>query len=182
MTPIIAESVITSAHFVRKPSVLRRMSMGSCRTGFHDLDGLTDNGCEYECRVTDLDPVDEDGVGANCDGFDGVLGRLIFVSTNGSDDGTGTPEDPVLTMAGALDLVDGDTGRQRLILAEGTYSVAGLGDIPAGVSLIAGYSRMERDSFSAGSSRLVDATNLLLGGAGVFDRGCGSPSTRRSPW
>ncbi|MEC7752023.1 MAG: hypothetical protein VX405_11010 [Myxococcota bacterium] len=149
--------------------------MGSCRTGFHDLDGLTDNGCEYECRVTDpLDPVDEDGVDANCDGFDGVLSRLIFVSTNGSDDGTGTPEDPVLTMAGALDLVDGDTGRQRLILAEGTYSVAGLGDIPAGVSLIAGYSSDGNWTRSAlARAELVDATEPLLlgGGEGVLIEG-----------
>ena len=149
--------------------------MGSCRTGFLDLDGLTDNGCEYVCRVTDpLDPVDEDGVDANCDGFDGVLSRLIFVSTNGSDDGTGTPEDPVLTMAGALDLVDGDTGRQRLILAEGIYSVAGLGDIPAGVSLIAGYSSDGNWTRSAlARAELVDATEPLLlgGGEGVLIEG-----------
>ncbi len=75
----------------------------SCPTGFVDLDGNQNNGCE--CEITDANDVpDIDGKDTNCDGVDGVLGvNVLFVSTNGDDTNDGkSPNAPKKSIQNAI--------------------------------------------------------------------------------
>jgi hypothetical protein len=149
-------------------------AMGDCRAGFVDLNEDPIDGCEYECTVTDpLDPIDAEGIDANCDGMDGVRSRMIFVAEDGSLGGAGTPDDPLATIAGGLAMVDIDAGRSALIVAAGSYSLADVERIPAGVSLIGGFDRTLWRSTADQLSDLGEhPTRLVIeGGSGVVIEG-----------
>lgn len=75
-------------------------------------DGSVDAG--PPCMSGAEDP--PDGIDQDCDGFDGRFGDRVFVSLDGDDTNLGTPEDPVRTIARALEL-----DRPVLVLAMGTY-------------------------------------------------------------
>ena len=149
--------------------------LGACRAGYVDLNGDPSDGCEYQCEVTDpLDPIDEEGRDENCDGFDGLLSQLIFVSPSGDDGADGSQAEPVASFAAALELVEPEGNRRAIVIAEGTYSLDGIGQVPAGVSLHGGFrndGRWTRDAEARATFGETVAPLVIGGGSGVTIEG-----------
>ncbi len=109
-------------------------SFVTCDSDRYDLDGDMndgyqggDNGCEYFCTGDPLatDSPDSNGTDDNCDGIDGDIANSIFVarSTNGgSNSHPGTPEQPVATIAFAINAAASCPGGPcDVIVSGGTY-------------------------------------------------------------
>lgn len=113
-----------------------------CNEGFVDLFNGTDDGCECELQ-SDTDV--PDGQDRNCDRVDGDVSRAIFVSKIGRDGGAGTPDDPVLTVQEAINLVAGDRNLRDVYVSTGVYSENVT--LSNGVNVYGGYSLdfLERD-------------------------------------
>lgn len=86
------------------------------------------------CVPTD-DAPDDDFEDTNCDGIDGDAERAVFVSTDGSDEGMGTIDDPVQTLQQAVDLAV-ERGHD-VYVCNGTYFESLL--IESAVDLYGGY-------------------------------------------
>lgn len=99
-------------------------SIAACLEGFVNLDNAIATGCEYACTpdpTVDLDV--PDGRDANCDGFDGDLGRMIFVSPSGDDIAAGTdPTHPVASLEVAFALARSQD-RPIILLQTGVWTV-----------------------------------------------------------
>lgn len=89
-----------------------------CAEGYVNLDD--EPGCE--CEITDPnDPIDIDGIDANCDGLDGIKTDLVFVATDGDDENDGTsPQAPLATLPKALE-VAASQNRHSVLVAGGEY-------------------------------------------------------------
>ncbi|MBM4353723.1 MAG: hypothetical protein FJ109_07980 [Deltaproteobacteria bacterium] len=108
----------------------------SCEAGYFDVNDNPNDGCE--CKL-DSNGDDPDTLGdANCDGIDGEVANGIFVAKNGDDAvGTGTIDDPVLTVQQGIDLAV-QTNRPHVYVATGVYSESIL--LEAGIHVYGGYS------------------------------------------
>lgn len=85
---------------------------GGSPTAFGDGGGCTKGGAPGS-----VDPPDDMGIDANCDGADGVVGKDVYVDpTKGLDTNAGTPQAPLATLAAALMLA---TSRQGNVLIDG---------------------------------------------------------------
>jgi len=105
-----------------------------CEPGFVDSDGIEANGCECELRSEGRALIGGD---ADCDGEIDPTPDLVFVSQAGDDADSGTtPDAPLRSLARGVEL--GAMLGRSVLVARGVY--AGPLDIPAGVTLSAGYS------------------------------------------
>ena len=150
-------------------------ALDSCLEGYVDLNNDVADGCEYQCSITNpLDPIDEEGRDENCDGFDGLLSQLIFLSTSGDDGSDGTQDAPVASFAAALELIEPEGTRRAIVIAEGTYDLDGIGQIPAGVSLHGGFrddGRWTRDTEARATFGETVEPLVVGGGSGVTIEG-----------
>ena len=124
----------------------------SCNTGFFDLNGSADDGCEYACTFTSSTDNPDDGfVDANCDGVDGNINTSVFVSIGEGDPGNSglTPDEPVDTILLGMSIALSTPGRNNVLIASGNYS-GGTLDLVNGINLYGGYSD---DFFSRGNNR-----------------------------
>ena len=102
-----------------------------------------------------------DNFDANCDLFDGVVTRTIFVSSAGCSDSfdgltTGTPK---CTIPAGLALTStASNGRNVLAIASGTYTSNTGFSFPNGITIAGGYSSSDW-SFAAGNAAILRATN-----------------------
>jgi hypothetical protein len=134
-----------------------------CEAGWGDADGDPDNGCE--CMVVGDDFPELMFEDLNCDGIDGDVTVGVFVApavAGGSDSNPGTMAAPVATIATAMSIAAGRTGRKEVYISGGTY--AGTVTLTNGVSLYGGYdaSRDWERSLSV-SSRIQGGTTGVLG-------------------
>lgn len=106
------------------------------------------------------DDPDDDGVDANCDGADGVVGSDVYVNVAaGADTNAGTPTAPVRTIATAITLAAKTKG--RVIVASGDYPVDAL-TIGGEAHLFGGYA----SSFVGAPKRAI--TTLHAGATGLL--------------
>ena len=82
-----------------------------------------------------------DNVDSNCDSFDGTVSKSVFVSTTGCSDAFdgATKESPKCTIAAALGVAT-PTGRNQLIVAQGTYSTLNGYSFSNGINVAGGFS------------------------------------------
>lgn len=107
-----------------------------CQEGFIDLENGSDDGCE--CQLID-DEDQPDGVDQNCDGIDGDRSVALFVSKTGSDLGSGSLDEPLLSLREALTRAAvAASGIRDIYVATGVYSENIT--LINGVSLYGGYS------------------------------------------
>jgi len=107
-----------------------------CEQGFFDVNDNPNDGCECKFESNEDDP---DTYGdANCDGIDGEVANGIFVAKNGDDAiGTGTIDDPVLTVQQGIELaIEGN--RPHVYVATGVYSESVM--LEPGIHVFGGYS------------------------------------------
>jgi len=83
------------------------------------------------------DEPDDQGIDANCDGADGVVGVDVYVSNAGTDTNAGTPAQPLRTIAAALRIATGRGG--KVLVSSGAYSVDSI-KVPGAWSVFGGYS------------------------------------------
>ena len=135
-----------------------------CEDGWHDVDGVQQNGCEYgpcipapDGEVCDGQDNDCDGLidegfaeledepdalgeDTNCDGVDGTIARSLFVAPNGNDRNNGlTPDAPLATVGRAMRLSAAIPGRDRVLVQSGLYRSDETITLIGGTSLHAGY-------------------------------------------
>ena len=135
-----------------------------CEEGWHDVDGLQPNGCEYGPCIPDAngeacDGLDNDcdglidegfaalddepdtlGEDTNCDGVDGTIARSLFVAPNGNDRNNGlTPDAPLATIGRAMRLTVALPGRDRILVQSGLYRSNETITLIGGTSMHAGY-------------------------------------------
>ena len=104
-----------------------------CETGWVDMGGGPQNGCE--CQY--VGPIDQpDGFDQNCDGIDGELANGVFVAKSGADANPGTPQLPVATIGKGIELALKFTKRD-VYIGGGVYP--GNVDLAVGVSVFGGY-------------------------------------------
>ena len=104
-------------------------------------EGLATAGGDCDDENSDVYPGAPEAVGVgasdeNCDGFDGIADRGIFVAPWGDDAAAATREAPVLTLQEAVRRVDGE--RNHIYAAAADY-VGGTLEVPGGASLFGGY-------------------------------------------
>lgn len=122
----------------------------SCAEGYQVGPGqdFEQDGCQ--CATTDLP--DLDGIDSNCDGVDGVLGEVVFVSADASPTTDGdaglTPEKPVPTIQEGIALAQRE-GISYVLVAQGEY--LGKVTLVEGISIYGGY-----DPSDWGAGRNVD--------------------------
>ena len=124
--------------------------MGPCSAGWTDLNGLEDDGCEYECAaeaIDELDLPDPAGLDSDCDGLDGELEQAVFVSPSGTDAGnaSGGLELPFASIQAAINFAASQPDRTMVLVAAGTY--IGKVQLESGVHVAGGYdgATWERD-------------------------------------
>jgi hypothetical protein len=85
--------------------------------------------------ISDEDPIDSDFIDANCDGSDGIVAQCVYATHAGNDDYPGTREEPVATIAKAIEIAD--AANKDVCLAGEVFleSVT----LPSGVSLYGGF-------------------------------------------
>ena len=102
-----------------------------------------------------------DNFDANCDLFDGVVSKTVFVSSAGCSDSfdgltTGTPK---CTIPAGLALTStASNGRNVLAIASGTYTSNTGFSFPNGITIAGGFSSADW-SFAAGNAAILRATN-----------------------
>ncbi len=128
----------------------------ACKPGFFDVDGNPKNGCEC-LYITGIDY--PDGVDQNCDGVDGEVLEGVFVAKNGTAEGLGTLDSPLLTIGLGIQRAQ-ETGLRDVYVATGVYIETVT--LAAGVSVYGGY----RGDFFARDSILYE-TAVLGGGTSV---------------
>ena len=142
----------------------------SCLEGFVDLVNGSDDGCECEVIVgADL----PDGFDQNCDGIDGDRALALFVSKTGDDQGSGTLDEPLLTIGEALRQAEQTAGAIRdIYVATGVYSENII--LVDGISVYGGYSLdfRERD-LSLNPTTLLGQANHNEGNIAVTADGLG---------
>jgi hypothetical protein len=127
-----------------------------CVTGFYDLDGSSENGCEYECDGSPAleDTPDDSFDDSNCDGIDGDRGDAVFLSIDGRPDNTGLDAtSPLSRLDDALRLAR-SSGRTQVLIATGDYAVDAF-ELSGGISLYGGYD----DNFATRSTRRANFTS-----------------------
>ena len=108
-----------------------------CMPGWVDLDGLPQNGCEYQCTALPGPDLPDDGfVDSNCDGIDGDRNGAVFVSLSGSDLNSGTWSWPKRSLSAAISAA-ASSGRDVYVSA-GTYATGTL-SLANGVSIYGGF-------------------------------------------
>ena len=98
--------------------------LGPCNPGFTNLNGQTQDGCEYPCQPTsDDDLPDPDGDDANCDGIDGERDRAVFVSPDGVDEDNdeGAIDAPFRTINAGIVFASAQVPKRMVLVAEGAY-------------------------------------------------------------
>jgi hypothetical protein len=108
----------------------------NCNPGMHDVNGITDDGCEciFQSNEDLPDPLALD---SNCDGIDGELINGVFVAKYGNDTLPGTLLSPVRTIQTAIDRAQSE-GKRDVYVATGVY--IGSIDLISGVHVHGGYS------------------------------------------
>jgi len=142
-----------------------------CLPGFHDLDRSLANGCEYACTITAMGSDPPDGVDANCDGADGVVGATLYVRTDGMPTGAGLSPDAAVSLERGLALA-AMAGLPRLVLvAAGVYPRSTALAAPPGLVLFGGYATDFRSRGMARSRVQSFAARALMvdGGAAELD-------------
>jgi hypothetical protein len=117
------------------------------------------------CTPTDtLDDPDDDGVDANCDGADGVVGKDVYVdATTGLSTNPGTPKAPLATLEQGIKLAVSRSG--RVLVAAGTYTLDKL-DASGEWKVLGGYDASFRGKPSRTLTTLnVPSTGLVLSAA-----------------
>ncbi|MFO0725635.1 MAG: choice-of-anchor D domain-containing protein [Myxococcota bacterium] len=112
-------------------------NFGACDAGWVNLDGNTQNGCEYQCTVQPgPDLPDSSFRDTNCDGIDGDISTSIFVSPLGNNGNSGFYGAPVRSLATGIARALAN-GRSTILVAAGFY-VEHL-EVTNGISLYGGY-------------------------------------------
>ncbi len=106
-----------------------------------------------------VDWLDPDQTDANCDGADGDLSQLIYVSEEGRDDAPGTMVAPMRTPAAALARARAQ-GTNGVVVALGSY--VGALEVPEGVSIAGGYDPGAGWTRAAGARSTLVCTNVAL--------------------
>ena len=88
-----------------------------CAPGYHDANGLANDGCECKSSSS-ADP--PGGLDDNCDGVAGDASKAIFVAKIGKDTWPGTPDQPVRTVTKGIALAV-SAGRPQVHVAAGAY-------------------------------------------------------------
>ena len=111
-----------------------------CEEGWINLNGIQDDGCEYECTFKGPDdPPDPLYLDDNCDGIDGNINIGVFVDgPKGDDDNLiGDMNHPFKTINAALDFADGSDPKREVYVSKGQYPEQVV--LENGVSLYGGY-------------------------------------------
>ncbi len=116
------------------------------------------------CKPTDsVDDPDDEGIDANCDGADGVVGRDVYVEpTVGLASNPGTPDKPLATIEDALKLATSRNG--RVLVATGTYKVKDF-SFSGSWRVIGGYDGSFRGPQKGDTILSVPSTGLLVANA-----------------
>ncbi|MDP6945332.1 MAG: MopE-related protein, partial [Myxococcota bacterium] len=91
----------------------------ACESGWFDVNGLSDDGCE--CAPVPGDDLVGDGADTNCDGIEGEIAKSLFVTKTGDDDATGDWQDPMRTLDAAIARAE-TVGARDVLVATGVYS------------------------------------------------------------
>ena len=105
-----------------------------CVIDYFDVNSNPGDGCECHYESSTDHP---GGLDKNCDGVDGEINNAVFVAKNGSDNGTGSIDAPMLTIGAAIDEAV-DTGKRDVYVATGVYTESI--SLTPGVNLYGGYS------------------------------------------
>ena len=148
-----------------------------CSDGYFDVNSNNADGCEcLYVGATDL----PDGIDQNCDGVDGEVDNGIFVAKNGTDQNSGSIDEPMLTVQAAINMAN-QAGKRDVYVATGVYNGSLL--LKQGHQVYGGYAStfLTRDILlyetviigGSFSEQLPAAVNAIAigGGAGttVFD-------------
>ncbi len=152
--------------------------VAGCVDGYYDLNGVTEDGCEYFCEFRDLDIPDRPDPefrDTNCDGIDGDLFAAIFVSPEGDDTNVGTRELPMRTLPAAMNAANALDFIDQVYVAAGEYTgpnpAPGVFDslqVIPGVSVFGGYDAetwarsTDNLSFISGANPAVVAAGVTL--------------------
>ncbi len=119
------------------------------------LAGDTGTAGDGGCTPADtLDDPDDEGLDANCDGADGVVGKDVYVdATRGLSTNPGTPKAPLATLEQGIKLAVSRGG--RVLVAAGSYSAERL-DASGEWKLVGGYDA----SFLGKPSRALTTVNV----------------------
>lgn len=153
-----------------RPNMVATCVLGACGVACAathvDLDGASGNGCEYACTITSAMDA-PDGVDANCDGADGVVGATLFASPAGSTTADGLDPGNPVTLERAL-LLASMPGRPTIVLATiGDYRVTGA-LVPSSLALHGDYTADFRGrSASSSSVVLAPGARAVIVGTGV---------------
>jgi hypothetical protein len=104
--------------------------------------------------LADVDVPDGDYIDANCDGIDGDIDQAFFVSSTGSDAGTGTQLDPFRTIGHAVAQAAADPARKQVLVAAGTYAESLT--LPDGVGVFGQYAATDW-SRAAANATIIDS-------------------------
>jgi hypothetical protein len=147
---------------------------GASSTGTQDTDSDagsstsqidTDGGGADACTAMGtIDDPDDNGVDANCDGADGIVGSDVYVSdATGLDTNVGTPTAPLGSLSAAITLAV--TRHGRVLVAGGSYAGAGF-NTPGTWAVFGGYAATYRGPPARASTTVTgDQTGVLIDGA-----------------
>lgn len=112
-----------------------------CALGWVNLNGLDDDGCEYECTYQGADDApDPDGIDFNCDGIDGDVATSVFVDVEEGDDEDNVLGDlrhPFKTINAAIAFAATKDPKPPVLVSKGQYQEQVM--MRDGVSVYGGY-------------------------------------------
>lgn len=116
-----------------------KCKMDACLRGYVNLNGLPDDGCEYECLFqSTVDHPDPQYIDANCDGIDGDAEAGVFVMNGGDDDNfIGSMEVPFATIGAAMAFAAEQSPIPEVYVSKGIYQEQV--NLVNGVSVYGGY-------------------------------------------
>jgi len=111
-----------------------------CEEGYVNLNGIPDDGCEYECSFKGPEDLPDPGYNDdNCDGIDGNIDNGVFVDGDKGDDDNlvGDMAHPFKTINAAIGFADGKDPKLEVYTSKGQYQEQI--QVLDGVSVYGGY-------------------------------------------
>ena len=140
--------------------------MGACEVGWYDLDGTSENGCEYACTLQGVGDLPDPGyTDENCDGIDGDISSAVFVSksTVGFDGGDGTMASPFGSIHEGIAAASSVDVPAMVLVAAGVY-VEEI-TLAEGVGVAGGYDSGDWSRDTLGSETVIFGQALNPAGA-----------------
>jgi len=132
------------------------------------LDATIDS--SVACSPSAPDAIDGEGVDANCDGVDGVLGEVVFVAVGGDDSNTGlVPTSPVATLARAFDVARTNL-LATVLMGAGAYTESAAVDLDQVRTIAGGYDATWRGTRGLSTVACAEALRIRAGAARVLER------------